>query len=34
MGYEQHMSLMENRMNQIQLMMQQMLEHQRQLNRN
>lgn len=34
MGYEQRMNMMENRMDQMQLMMEQMLEHQRQLNRN
>lgn len=34
MDYQQRMDLMENRMNQMQLMMEQMLEHQRQLNRN
>lgn len=34
MDNEQRLEMMENRMNQMQLMMEQMLEHQRQLNRN
>ncbi|MFL1467735.1 hypothetical protein [Marinobacter sp. HN1S83] len=34
MDNEQRMNMMENRMDQMQLMMEQMLEHQRQLNRN
>ena len=34
MDNEQRLQMMENRMNQMQMMMEQMLEHQRQLNRN